>query len=195
MSSHKESVRREIRRQRKQLEKENKREMDKKILEQVLALPEIHQAELVYAYASIGGEVDTWGLIRRLWISQIQVALPKVEGKELVFYIVDNFEVLISGSFGILEPGEGCIPALGISAPVITPGLAFSRKGERVGYGGGYYDRFFCREPEHMRIGLAYPFQVQELDCVQHHDWKVHKIVMPEEVIVGCGKAFKRSDR
>ncbi len=193
MNSHKESVRKAVRRQRKQLEKENKRQMDEKILEQVLALPEIDQAELVYAYASTDGEVDTWGLIRRLWIKQIRVALPKVEGKELVFYIVDNFESLVSGSFGILEPEEGSLPALGISAPVITPGLAFSRKGERIGYGGGYYDRFFFKEPEHVRIGLAYPFQVQELDCVQQHDQRIHKIVTPEEMILGCGKQADNS--
>ena len=103
MNSHKESVRKAVRRQRKQLEKENKRQMDEKILEQVLALPEIDQAELVYAYASIDGEVDTYELIRRLWIKQIRVALPKVEGKEVFFYIVDNFEELISGSYGIFR--------------------------------------------------------------------------------------------
>lgn len=96
MSSHKKLIRKEIRYQRKELEKENKREMDEKILEKLLALPEINQAELVYAYASIDGEVDTYELIRRLWIKQIRVALPKVEGKEVFFYIVDNFEELIS---------------------------------------------------------------------------------------------------
>ena len=183
MNSHKESVRKAVRRQRKQLEKENKRQMDEKILEKLLALPEINQAELVYAYASIDGEVDTYELIRRLWIKQIRVALPKVEGKEVFFYIVDNFEELISGSYGILEPGEGCSPALGISGPVITPGLAFSREGVRVGYGGGYYDRFFCREPGHVRIGVAYPFQIRKLDCAEWHDWKVDGIVTPTEVI------------
>ncbi len=91
MSSHKELIRKEIRCQRKKLRKENKRDMDEKILEKLLALPEINQAELVYAYASIDGEVDTYELIRRLWIKQIRVALPKVEGKEVFFYIVDNF--------------------------------------------------------------------------------------------------------
>lgn len=183
MSSHKELIRKEMRYIRKRLTIENKREMDEKILKRLLALPEINQAELVYAYASVDGEVDTWELIRRLWIKQIQVALPRVEGKEVFFYIVDNLEKLAPGSFGIFEPIAGCVPALGINGPVLTPGLAFSREGERIGYGGGYYDRFFCREPEHVRIGVAYPFQVLELDCGEEHDWRVHGIVTSEEVI------------
>lgn len=183
MNDRKEDIRNEIRALRKKLNAEEKTQMDQKILSRLFALPDIKQAELVYVYASIAGEADTWGLIHALWINHISVALPRIEGECLRFYIVDNLDSLVPGLFGILEPGKHCEPALGITSPVVTPGLAFSRNGDRLGYGGGYYDRFFVNEPEHRRIGLAYPFQILQNVSPMQYDQKIHCIVTPEETI------------
>ncbi len=90
-------------------------------------------------------------------------AFPRVEGEEIRFYFASGMEDLAPGAMGILEPLPGrCQLALVTDAPVVTPGLAFSLKGDRVGYGKGYYDRFFLREPRHRRIGVAYPFQIRD---------------------------------
>ncbi len=182
----KQEIREKVKWLRKNLSSEEKNKMDEQILKTLLDLPEILNAKLVYAYASLKGEVDTWGLMKALWKKQIPVALPRVQGKSLAFYIVDKPEQLICGSFGIMEPGKGCRPAGKADAdcPILVPGLAFSRQGERVGYGGGYYDCFLKQESEHLSIGLGYPFQIWENINIEKHDQKLCWIVTSQEWIV-----------
>lgn len=183
MNSLKECIRREIRQMRKDLLPEEKGRMDRQIREHFLCLPQLGQTDSIYLYASFGTEIDTWGLLEALWKKGIRTALPRVEGKELCFCFVDNHKELQTGMLGILEPKEDCCLAKDSRALVITPGLAFSVDGKRIGYGGGYYDHFFQRETEHMRIALAYPFQLREDIPAEPWDQKVQRIVMPEEII------------
>ena len=182
MSSPKENVRKEIRQMRKDLLPEEKEQMDQQIRERFLNLPQLEQVKSIYLYASIGREVDTWGLLEALWKKGIRTALPRAEGKELCFCFVDNCQRLQAGTMKIWEPKKGCALADDPHSWVITPGLAFSVDGRRIGYGGGYYDRFFLRETGHMRIALAYPFQVRKDIPVEPWDQRVHAIVTPEEI-------------
>lgn len=168
---------------RRQIPQEEKSRMDARIHERLLSRPMLWEAKVVYLYASMNGEVDTWAFMDELWKNRIAVALPRVEQKTIRFYIVDNKEQLRPGLMGILEPDFSCRKADSPWAPVITPGLMFSPDGNRIGYGGGYYDRFFCREPKHLRIGAAYPFQVQKIDGAEAHDVKLHCLVTPDEWI------------
>lgn len=173
----KRSVRREIRRLRADLTEEKKREWDCRILERLLELPEIAQARCVYLYASCGQEVDTWGIADRLWARGVKAAFPRVEGADIVFYLVSGREQLAAGFRDIPEPSHDCVRAEYPDAPVVTPGMAFAETGERIGYGGGFYDRFFEREPEHLRIAVAYPFQIYESLETEECDRPVHRIV------------------
>jgi 5-formyltetrahydrofolate cyclo-ligase len=63
------------------------------------------------------------------------------------------------------------------------PGLAFTREGDRMGYGGGFYDRFLCAEPEHTAIALAYPFQLLKTIPVESNDRRIQGIVLPDRII------------
>ena len=84
---------------------------------------------------------------------------------------------------GIEEPSAGCRPVNDKSALVLVPGVAFDREGRRLGYGGGYYDRFFAREPKHPRWGLAYAFQIVEKLPKEEWDQKVERVILPGKVI------------
>jgi 5-formyltetrahydrofolate cyclo-ligase len=63
------------------------------------------------------------------------------------------------------------------------PGLAFTKAGDRMGYGGGFYDRFLSKEPEHTAIALAYPFQLLETMPVESTDRRIQGIVLPDRII------------
>ncbi len=179
----KEIIRNEIREFRRMLPQKKKKQMDQQIQKQLLLVSAFIQAKSIYLYASMNQEIDTWGVLDWLWKNKIPVALPKVEDKKLRFYFVDNQRDLKSGIMGILEPLSSCPLAENPNAPVITPGLAFSLEGARLGYGGGYYDRFFEQEPEHIRIALAYPFQIRRDIHCDPWDRKMHMIVLPENRI------------
>lgn len=182
-ASSKEAIRNEIRKARRMLPQEKKKQMDQQIQKQLLMVPAFARAKSIYLYASTDREIDTWVLMDWLWINKIPVALPRIEGKKLQFYFVDNKKKLKPGAMRIQEPLESCDLAKDQNAPVITPGLAFTRAGMRLGYGGGYYDRFFAQEPGHVRIALAYPFQIRENVFSDIWDQKMDMIVLPEKRI------------
>ena len=118
-----------------------------------------------------------------LWAKNIPVALPRVEGEEIFFYTVQGWTDVCPGYMGIEEPSAGCCPAEDKYALVLVPGVAFDREGRRLGYGGGYYDRFFVREPEHPRWGLAYAFQMVEKLPAEEWDQRVEQVILPGKVI------------
>ena len=179
------SLKKEIRRQIRTLRAEllkpesigRKDIMDRKIREQVLTLlnrlrMEENIPDTVYIYASFGGEADTFGLMDALWQQGLSVALPRVAGDRMDFYLVRGREDLIPGFQDIQEPAGYCAKADCPQAVVITPGTAFTREGKRMGYGGGFYDRFFSEEPEHKRVAVCYPFQIfPELPTEEHDRW------------------------
>ena len=88
------------------------------------------------------------------------MAVPKVYGEEMRFIYLTDLSKVAKGYSGIPEPvGDGPV-ADDPRALVLMPGLAFDRKGHRIGYGGGFYDKFLAREPEHPTIALCYDFQL-----------------------------------
>lgn len=118
-------------------------------------------------YYSVGAEVDTIGIIKRGWQEQKIIYLPKSDPHrhQLHFYAITSFGQLSQGHYGIPEPCEGKEP-LDVKQLdlVLVPGLAFDCWGYRLGYGGGYYDRFLSQlSPETVKIGLAYDSQLSEI--------------------------------
>ena len=91
----------------------------------------------------------------------------------------------MAGRFHIPEPPPGSERAEDRAAPVLTPGLAFSEDGSRLGYGGGFYDRFFESEPRHQRIGVCYGFQVVRAMERNAHDRRMDRVAAPERWILG----------
>ena len=132
----------------------------------------------LYAYLSFNQEVRTNPIIERAWADGKRVAVPKVVGDEMVFIWIDSFEGLApQGAFHILEPIEDGPVASDETALILMPGLAFDPQGHRVGYGGGYYDRFLENEPDHPLVALCYDFQLYDRLEVEAHDVPVDLVI------------------
>ncbi len=129
------------------------------VIERFLALPEVDRARSVMVFWAFGSEVPTASLIEELHRRSVTVSLPRTSGDRLVPVIYEPGAPTRSTSFGAEEPvGEAALdPAL--LDVVAVPGVAFDRRGGRIGYGGGYYDRFL-REVTAFRAGLAFALQV-----------------------------------
>ena len=100
----------------------------------------------------------------------------------MVFYFVNSFDDLEPGSYNIMEPSE-TLPvfdkAMAETANVvcIVPAVVFDKKGFRIGYGGGYYDRFLALEPNHPTIALCYDFQMCDTLEPESHDIPVDMVL------------------
>lgn len=140
---------------------------------------DVESSYCVYCYVSLPHEAGTKELIESLLLLGKCVAVPKVEGDRLVFYAISGLRDLEKGRMGILEPKPSCIRVRDRTAPVIVPGLAFDREMHRIGYGGGYYDRFLEDEPQHPKIGLAFPFQMFERLPAESHDKSMNQVILP----------------
>ncbi len=124
-----------------------RKRVDALIAEALFSLDEYKNAEIIFLYASKGSEVDTFGIINRALADKKSVALPRCSGdSKMDFYYISSQNDLEIGAFGIYEPKAAARPARPQDGKLcIVPGLLFGRDGSRLGYGGGYYDRFLPR--------------------------------------------------
>jgi 5-formyltetrahydrofolate cyclo-ligase len=126
-----------------------------------LALPEVGGARTVMLFWSFGSEVPTEGSIRSLHAKGTVVALPRIANGELVPVRYAPGDPTEPTTFGAQEPADGTVVEPARIDVVAVPGVAFDRRGGRIGYGGGYYDRFL-RGLAVYRVGLAFALQVLE---------------------------------
>ena len=141
------------------------------LAERLYATAQYRRAKSLYAYLSFNQEVLTRPLIERAWADGKRVAVPKIRGREMAFIWLDSFDSLApQGAFRIPEPVADGPEADDPSALILMPGLAFDPEGRRVGYGGGYYDRFLAREPHHPLAALCYDFQLLPRLEAEPHD-------------------------
>ncbi len=179
----KKALRKEIRLERGRRTDEEIHEMSLSVLERVLALPEYRDAGTIYAYVDCKHEVETRDLIERALAEGKRVAVPKVCGQEMIFYYISSLEEdLEEGYFGIREPKAGC-PAQEPDALLLMPGVAFDEARHRVGYGGGFYDRFLEANPHLITAALAFEFQIKKEVPFEDFDIRPAKIVTEKRVL------------
>ena len=164
-------------------------EKDRLITERVLSHDRIAAADTVLLYASFGSEVDTWELAERLIGAGKTIAYPKCGSSgAMTFHIVSDIAALradTSGKYGICEPsGELPCPELSGDTVCILPGLAFTENGGRLGYGGGFYDRFLAAYPHIFRIAAAYEALLTDSLPVMEHDITINHIVTEERTVL-----------
>ncbi|MFC2174363.1 5-formyltetrahydrofolate cyclo-ligase [archaeon] len=151
------------------------------IAERLFEQPEYKQAKKILLYFSIGSEVDTCRILKDA-LETKEVYLPYVDGDRMGFSRVKSLRDLEPGEYGIPEPVNKEENNPEIIDLVIVPGIAFDETGHRVGYGGGYYDRFLPMAKANT-IALAYDVQVIKDIPAEHHDQPVKKIVTEKRVI------------
>ncbi len=173
------TLRRELREKRRALSAEEIETASTALAERLFAHPLYRAAKTVYVYLSANHEVRTDGIAARARQDGKRVAAPKVCGNELRFFFIEEDALLLPGSFGILEPVDGA-EADDPTALVLLPGLAFDRLGCRLGYGGGYYDRFLAREPMHPTVALCYGFQLLDRLPTEPHDIPADAVLAAE---------------
>ena len=137
--------------------------------------PLYRQADCLYAYLSYNQEVRTAAIIQRAWEDGKKVAVPKIFDDRMEFVYIEENSPIETGYKGIPEPAENRI-AHEPSALVLMPGLAFTAQGQRMGYGGGFYDRFLAQEP-HPTVALCYDFQMLEHLETEEHDIPVNTVL------------------
>lgn len=158
--------------------REKKRAMtEEQICEASLRLGELlvrsemyQQAKTVYGYLPYNQEVRTTAMLQRALLDGKRVAVPKIYVDEMRFIYLDDLSRVEKGYSGIPEPIADGPVADDPTALVLMPGLAFDPEGHRVGYGGGFYDRFLEKEPNHPTLALCYEFQMLPKLQTQEHD-------------------------
>ncbi|HEY6566586.1 MAG TPA: 5-formyltetrahydrofolate cyclo-ligase [Actinomycetota bacterium] len=162
-------------------------ELARAVAHRFLALPQMDTARIVLAFWSFGSELPMSPLIEAMQSRGIAVALPHIVEGEMLPRRYEPGDLLTETSFGALEPTEGARVDPETIDVVATPAVAFDRKGARVGYGGGFYDRFFPRtRAECLRAGVALGVQVLppgEFLPGGHFDLRVDLIVTETETI------------
>lgn len=165
--------------------REKKRAMtEEQICEASLRLGELfirsemyQQAKTLYGYLPYNQEVRTTAMLQQALSDGKRVAVPKIYGDEMKFIFLDDLSQVEKGYSGIPEPIKDGPVADDPTALVLMPGLAFDAQGHRVGYGGGFYDRFLEKEPNHPTIALCYEFQMLPELPVQEYDVPVDCVI------------------
>ncbi len=122
-------------------------------------------AKTIYGYLPYNQEVRTVPMLQRALEEGKAVAVPKCYGEEMRFIYLTDLSQVEKGYCGIPEPIADGPVAQDPTALVLMPGLAFDPQGHRIGYGGGFYDKFLAAEPGHPTLALCYGFQmVDHLD-------------------------------
>lgn len=134
-------------------------------------------AKTIYGYLPYNQEVRTVPMLRRALEEGKRVAVPKVYGDDMKFIYLDDLSQVAKGYAGIPEPVADGPVAQDETALVLMPGLAFDRAGHRIGYGGGFYDKFLAREPHHPTVALCYDFQVMDRLETEEFDIPVDLVI------------------
>ncbi len=135
------------------------------------------RAKTIYGYLPYNQEVRTEPMLEQALKDGKRVAVPKCYGEEMRFIYLEDLSQVAKGYCGIPEPIADGPVARDETALVLMPGLAFDRQGNRMGYGGGFYDRFLAREPNHPTVALCYDFQLFDHLDTESHDIPVDLVL------------------
>ena len=156
----KKQLRSEIRARKRAMTEAQILEKSRALTEKFLATECYRGARTVYGYLPYNQEVRTVPLLEQALRDGKRVAVPKVYGEEMRFILMEDLSKVEKGYAEIPEPIADGPVAEDETALVLMPGLAFDPQGHRIGYGGGFYDKFLASEPGHPTVALCYDFQM-----------------------------------
>lgn len=173
----KNALRREIRERKRAMTEAEIVLRSEKLKALFLASSAYQNAKTVYGYLPYNQEVRTVPMLEQAVRDGKRVAVPKVYGDTMRFLYIEDFQQVEKGYAGIPEPVFDEPVAEDQTALVLMPGLAFTKNGDRMGYGGGFYDRFLAEEPNHPTLALCYDFQIFECLPTEEFDIPVDTVL------------------
>ena len=175
MSEHKKALREQLIQQRREMEKTVRKEYDEKIYNNLMELDKVRECETFLVYASSGIEVDTRRFITEMLKRGKTVAVPKCVGRDMRFLAVSSLSALTRSRFGVDEPADGAEITDFDKAVCIVPALRFDERGYRLGWGGGFYDRFLACYSG-LSVGICYEQCCGEVP-VDEYDLPVNAVI------------------
>lgn len=185
-----------FRKQRRSLSEQEKRSFSENLCKNIILLNEFKQADAVLSFYPLENETDIRAVNEEALRLGKLLAFPRcVKGTgEMNFFSVKSFNELEKGSFSIYEPKEGCpifVPSVGKKIICLVPAMAYDRYGFRIGYGGGYYDRYLarfdspvsCDGKNIFSIGVVYSTFLTDTLPHGEFDKSVDKVVTDKEII------------
>lgn len=166
----KKELRRQIRQRKRAMTEEQIVQKSRRLGELFAASQLYRQAKTVYGYLPYNQEVRTVPMLEQAILDGKRVAVPKVYGEQMRFIYITDISQVEKGYAGIPEPVADEPVADDPHALVLMPGLAFDTQGHRIGYGGGFYDKFLEQEPDHPTLALCYDFQILPQLETEAHD-------------------------
>lgn len=173
----KKTLRSEIRQKKRAMTEEEIVSRSTRLGELFLASEAYKNTKTVYGYLPYNQEVRTVAMLQQALQDGKRVAVPKVIGDTMVFIYIEDLSRVEKGYAGIPEPIDNGPVADDKQALVLMPGLAFTQKGDRMGYGGGFYDRFLAEEPDHPTLALCYSFQIVDALPTEEYDIPVDTVI------------------
>ncbi|MBS6395592.1 MAG: glutamate-5-semialdehyde dehydrogenase [Clostridiales bacterium] len=188
----KQEIRTEVKRRRADADPRLLHEASKRAVQQFTELDAYKDTQILLAYVDAKREVETRLLMRQAWEDGKRVAAPRVDGSGIMhYYYIDSLQDLEPGSFGIMEPKKECPLCETEDGLLLMPGVAFDEHCHRVGYGGGYYDRYLEKHPGLVHIALAFEFQIFAGVPFEEHDILPQMIVTDLRILIPEEKKMK----
>ena len=175
----KSELRKQVLHEMKAIPRTQKVTLDLALTERLLQHPFYQEAKIIATYLSFSHEFQTQGLIEQALRDGKKVLIPKTYPKGRMDFVVYHPQQLVKTSFGLLEP-QGDLEVVDASQIdlIHVPGLAFTTEGYRIGYGGGYYDRYLKHFSGHT-LSTVYHYQVQDF-IPENHDIPVEEVLIDE---------------
>ena len=175
----KSELRKQVLQEMKANPREQKQFIDQALTERLLQHPFYQEAKIIATYLSFPHEFQTQELIEQAQKDGKKVLIPKTYPMGRMEFVVYRPQQLVKTSFGLLEP-QGDLEVVDVSQIdlIHVPGLVFTTEGYRIGYGGGYYDRYLEHSSGHT-LSTVYPCQIQDF-IPENHDIPVQQVLIDE---------------
>ncbi|MFP4697600.1 MAG: 5-formyltetrahydrofolate cyclo-ligase [Eubacteriales bacterium] len=177
-------IRSKIKEEKKSLSLYEIESKSKIICNKFLRLRSYRDCNLLFAYLPFNQEIRIQEIINHAWNTGKKVAVPKIINKKMKFYYIKSWSDLEKGFYNILEPKTNELATTSKDSLMIMPGLAFDISMNRVGYGGGYYDKYLYENNKSIeKIALAYDFQLLDNIPSDSNDVKINSIITDKRMI------------
>ena len=151
--------------------------LSEKICGQLLDIISKNKMQVIHSYLTMGSEVNVLLLLQKALDAGLTVVVPKTLNKrQMQNLVLHDLKHMEPGIFNTYHPKDS-EEYTGEYDLIIVAGLAFDKKGYRVGYGGGYYDTFLAGQSKPLKVGVCFPFQMMEEVPLEPHDIKLDMVV------------------